>query len=309
MNDHVYPCLWFDNQAEQAAAFYIDTFGGSVLTRTLYPQSLDNGAGKPFGSVMGVEFEIDGRRFTAVNGGPMFTINPSISFYACVKQPDAAKRLFATLATDGQTLVPFDDYGDNPILRLNDIGHDLFGWAVDRFGVSWQVMTTAEGEPDVHMAPCLTFCGPQASRAEEAIAFYTALFPDSKVQSLVRYRDDDQAPTGTLKRGLFSIAGQPVVAIDSHLDHAFNFNEAVSLQVLCDDQSELDAYWDALLQDGTPQMCGWLKDRFGVIWQVVPRRSIDWMSSEDHAARDRVFVAIRTMVKLDIAALQRAFDG
>lgn len=300
MNDRFYPCLWFDAQAEQAAAFYIDTFGGNVLTRTLYPQSIDNGAGKPFGSVMGVEFEIAGRRFTAVNGGPMFTINPSISFFACVEQSEAAKRLFATLASGGETLMPLDEHGD---------GHDLSGWAVDRFGVSWQVTTTAEGEPDIHMAPCLTFCGAQAGRAAEAIAFYTSLFPDSKVQRLDHYHEGEGAPTASLKRGLFSIAGQSVVAVDSHLDPAFNFNEAVSLQILCADQSELDAYWDALSQDGTPQMCGWLKDRFGIIWQIVPRRSIDWMSSQDHAARDRVFAAIRTMVKLDIAALQRAFDG
>ena len=300
MNDSFYPCLWFKDQAEQAVAFYIETFGGRVIARTLYPQSFDNGAGQPFGSVMGVEFEIAGRRFTAVNGGPMFTVNPSISFYACVDQPDAAKRLFATLAHDGKVLMPLDDYG---------YGHDLFGWADDRFGVSWQVMTVAEGEPDVQMAPCLMFSGPQHGKAAEAIASYTSLFPDSTVQRLDRYDANDEAPTGTLKRGLFTIAGQSVVAMDSHIDHAFNFNEAVSLQILCADQTEIDTYWNALLQGGTAQMCGWLKDRFGIVWQVVPRASIDWMSSTNHEARDRVFAAIRTMAKVDAAALQRAFDG
>ena len=300
MNDRLYPCLWFDDQAEQAAAFYIETFGGSVIARTRYPQSFDNGAGKPHGSVMGVEFELAGRRFTAVNGGPMFTINPSVSFFACATQPDAAKRLFDTLSSGGKVLMPLDDYG---------YGYDPFGWVEDRFGVSWQVATVAEGQAHMQMAPCLMFTGAQAGNAVEAMAFYASLVPDSKVQRLERYGANDDEPAGSLKHGLFTIGGQTVVAMDSHFDHAFNFNEAVSLQLPCADQSELDAYWRALLQGGAEQMCGWLKDRFGIIWQVVPRRSIDWLSSPDHAARDRVFAAIRTMVKLDIAALQRAFDG
>ena len=196
-------------------------------------------------------------------------------------------------------------------MALDDYGHgyDPFGWVEDRFGVSWQVVTVAEGQSHMQMAPCLMFSGPQYAKAAEAIAFYTGIFPDSTVQRLDRYGAADDAPTGTLKQGLFSIAGQSVVAMDSYIDHAFNFNEAVSLQVLCADQGEIDAYWNALLQGGTERMGGWLKDRFGIIWQVVPRHSIDWMSSTDHAARDRVFAAVRTMAKLDIAALQRAFDG
>ena len=300
MNDRFYPCLWLKDQAEQAAAFYIETFGGRLITRTLYPQSFDNDAGQPRGSVMGVEFEIAGRRFTAVNGGPMRTMNPSISFFACVSQPDAAKRLFDALSSGGRVLMALDDYGH---------GYDPFAWVEDRFGVSWQVTTVAESELTMHMAPCLMYTGAQAGKATEAISFYTSLFPDSKVQHLKRYVADQEEPAGTLKNGLFTIAGQTVVAMESHFDHAFKFNEAVSLQVLCADQSELDAYWRALLQDGAEQMGGWLRDRFGVFWQVAPRRAIEWMSSTDHAARDRVFAAIKTMAKLDIAVLQRAYDG
>ena len=303
MNDGFHPCLWFDGQAEQAAAFYIETFGGRVIARTLYPQSFDNGAGKPRGSVMGVEFEIAGRRFTAVNGGPMFTINPSISFFACANQPDAAKRLFDTLSSDGKALMPLDDYGH---------GYDPFGWAEDRFGVSWQVATVAEDRPRMQMAPCLMFTGAQAGTAVEAMAFYASLFPDSKVQRLERYGTNDDEPAGSLKHGLFTIAGQTVVAMDSHFDHAFKFNEAVSLQVPCADQREVDVYWNALLANGVErieQMCGWLQDRFGVVWQVTPARCVDWLSSADGAARDRVFEAMLPMRKLDAAALQRAFDG
>ena len=301
MQDRLIPCLWFDSQAEQAAAFYIDTFGsGRVLCRTRYPQSFDNHASKPRGSVMSVEFEIAGRRFTAVNGGPMFTINPSISFFACVNQPDAAKRLFDTLASGGKVLMPLDDYG---------YGYDPFGWAEDRFGVSWQVATVAEGQPDIHMAPCLMFTGAQAGNAAQAMDFYISLFPDSKVQRLERYGANEEEPAGSLKHGLFTLAGQTVVAMDSHFDHAFKFNEAVSLQVLCADQRGVDVYWNALLANGIEQMCGWLKDRFGVAWQVVPARCIDWLSSADSAARDRVFEAMLPMQKLDAAALQRAFDG
>jgi predicted 3-demethylubiquinone-9 3-methyltransferase (glyoxalase superfamily) len=97
--------------------------------------------------------------------------------------------------------------------------------------------------------------------------------------------------------------------MDSHGDHGFTFNEALSLQVTCDDQPTLDRYWDALAQGGGHGPCGWLKDRFGLSWQVVPTRMSSWLADGDAAARDRAFAAMLTMGKLDIAALERAHAG
>ena len=293
------PCLWFDDQASEAAAFYIETFGnGRVVARTLYPSSEDNPAGQPRGGLMSVEFEIHGRRFTAVNGGPRFVINPSISFFVYTASAAEARRLFAALSRDGQTLMPLDAYPWSA----------CYGWAADRFGVSWQVMFDPE-TPAPAIAPGLMFHGAQFGNASTAMETFCGIFPNSRITRTQR-DDANEDGAATVKEGRFVLAGQNMVAMDSPGEHAFTFNEAVSLQVLCDGQAALDHYWQALSDGGAPGQCGWLQDRFGISWQVVPKRWADWLGSgADAAARDRVFKAMLPMTKLDLATLERAFAG
>jgi len=127
----IVPCLWFDDQAEPAAAFYTTTFPGSrVSAVSRYPESFDNPAGKPRGSVMTVELEVAGQRFTALNGGPRFVINPSVSFFVHVGTADEATRLFFALADGGAVLMPMGAYPWS----------ERYAWVQDRFGVSWQVV-------------------------------------------------------------------------------------------------------------------------------------------------------------------------
>jgi len=118
-----------------------------------------------------------------------------------------------------------------------------------------------------------------------------------------------EGPEGTVKHGRFVLAGQDMVAMDSHLAHGFTFNEALSFQVTCEDQATLDHYWEGLGAGGAYGPCGWLKDRFGVSWQVIPAGIGRWLSGGDAAARNRAFAAMMTMGKLDIAALERAYAG
>ena len=146
------------------------------------------------------------------------------------------------------------------------------------------------------------------SKAEAAMQGYTRIFPDSRVDSVARY-EAGEGPEGTVKHGRFTLAGQPIVAMDSHLAHDVTFNEGVSLQVMCKDQAEIDRYWSALSEGGTPSVCGWLKDRFGFSWQIVPASIATWMASADTADRDRAFQAVMRMTKLDIAQIQAAFEG
>jgi predicted 3-demethylubiquinone-9 3-methyltransferase (glyoxalase superfamily) len=237
-SSHIVPCIWFDDQAEQAAAFYVQTFPDSRITAiSRYPESSDNPSGRPRGSVLTVEFEVAGQRFAALNGGPHFVVNPSISFFVHVDTTEDAERLFSVLADGGEALMPLDAYP----------------WS-ERY---------AAGE----------------------------------------------GPPGAVKHGGFVLASQEMVAMDSHVDHGVTFNEALSLQVMCKDQDELDRYWAALAEGGEKGPCGWLKDRFGLSWQVVPTDIAEWMTSKDVAARDRAFEAMLQMKRLDIAALKRAFDG
>ena len=292
------PCIWLDNQAEQAAAFYVRTFpAGRVGATSHYPETSDNPSGKPRGSVLTVALDIAGQRFTLLNGGPMFRANPSVSFFVRVDGKADADRLFAPLADGGKVLMELDAYPWS----------ERYGWVEDRFGVSWQVMAGPRPN-DATIVPCLMFAGEQHRRAEEAMRLYTGIFPGGRIESVERYAAGE-GPEGTVKHGRFTVAGQEMVAMDSHVEHSFGFNEGVSLQVMCDDQREVDRYWDALAEGGEHGPCGWLKDRFGLSWQVVPSRIETWMSSKDTAARDRAFAAIMNMKKIDIGGIQRAFDG
>ena len=158
----------------------------------------------------------------------------------------------------------------------------------------------------VGIAPCLWF----DSQAEEAAAFYTSVVPGSGVGRISRTPDAGQEthgrPAGTVLAVEFTLAGTPFTALNG--GPIFKFTEAISLQLLCDGQAEVDRLWDALSAGGDPsaQQCGWLKDRYGLSWQVVPRRMIELMSGQDSAMTARVMTAMLAMKKLDLAALEAA---
>lgn len=291
------PCLWMNDEAERAATFYAKTFpGGRILATSRYPESGDNPSKMPPGSVLAVELEIAGLRFTALNGGPIFTKNASVSFFVFVERAADADRLYAAFADGGEALMPLGPYPWS----------ERYGWVKDRFGVSWQIMATSSTAPGV--VPCLMFSDAIQGRAEEAMKQYVEIFPDARIESVARYLAGEGAE-GEVKHGRFVLGGQPFAAMDSPVAHGFTFNEGISFHVACDDQREIDRYWDALGAGGSPSMCGWLKDRFGLSWQVVPKEMPGWMASPDVAARGRAFAAMLTMKKLDAGALARAFAG
>jgi predicted 3-demethylubiquinone-9 3-methyltransferase (glyoxalase superfamily) len=146
-----------------------------------------------------------------------------------------------------------------------------------------------------------------AKEAEEAARFYASIFPDSRVDRVTALQSDSPSgPPGSVKVVDFTLFGQPFQAMSAGPHH--EFNDAISLTVLCDDQAELDRYWNALLQGGgKPQACGWLIDRFGVRWQIVPARLEEMMRDKDVARSKRATDAMLKMVKLDIAALEKAY--
>jgi predicted 3-demethylubiquinone-9 3-methyltransferase (glyoxalase superfamily) len=295
------PCLWFDDQAEEAARFYTGVFPDSSITVVSpYPETFPNPSGKPPGSVMTVEFELAGSPFTALNGGPHFTINPTISFFAHTRSIEETERVAGALADGGSYLMELGEYPWSP----------RYAWVRDRFGVSWQVMLSREARDRFAIVPCLMFAGDVHGRAEEALRLYVDVFPDSALEVLERYAADE-GPEGTIKHGRASLGGQEFVAMDSHLEHHARFNEAISLQVLCKDQDDVDYYWSRLSDGGEEGPCGWLKDRFGVSWQVVPMGFIEMVKAGEASGPgyERAFQAMLQMKKLDIAALQAAYEG
>ena len=151
---------------------------------------------------------------------------------------------------------------------------------------------------------CLWFDG----QAEEAANFYVSIFKNSRITAISHYGEGGPGPKGSVMVVGFALDGQDFTALNG--GPMFKFNEAISLMVNCETQAEIDHYWDKLTADGgRPVQCGWLKDKFGISWQIVPTVIAALMQDKDSAKSQAVMAAIMQMVKLDIAALQKAFDG
>jgi predicted 3-demethylubiquinone-9 3-methyltransferase (glyoxalase superfamily) len=155
------------------------------------------------------------------------------------------------------------------------------------------------------ITPCLWFDG----NAEEAAKLYTSLFPNSRIDKVNRSpADTPSGPAGSVLTVDFTLAGQPYIGLNGGPE--FKFSEAVSFSIDCEDQAEIDRYWDALIAGGgEPSQCGWLKDRFGLSWQVVPKQLPDYLEGPDREGAKRAMEALLEMTKLDVGKLREAYEG
>lgn len=294
----IVPHLWFDKEARAAAEFYVSIFPSSKITRH------DVIKGTPSGDCDLLAFELWDHPFMAISAGPYFKINPSISFmvnFDPAQDPEAATRIDAlwnALIDGGTALMPLGEY---PFSKR-------YGWVQDKFGVSWQlILTNPDGEPRPTIMPALLFTNQACGKAEEATDRYLSIFPNAKRGALARYpagREPDRE--GTVMFTDFTLNGQWFIAMDSAHGHAFSFNEGVSLMVRCDSQEEIDRYWNALSAVPAAEQCGWLKDAYGISWQVTPANMDELLKGEDAAATQRKTQAMLGMKKLDIEALRKA---
>jgi predicted 3-demethylubiquinone-9 3-methyltransferase (glyoxalase superfamily) len=287
------PCLWFDGQGEEAARFYTSLFEDSGIQRTA--RYGDAGPG-PKGSVMTVTFRLHGRSFMALNGGPQYRFTPSTSFFVSCATEAEIDRLWRELSNGGTAMMELAAY---PFSRK-------FGWTSDRFGVSWQLNLTDQGKG---IAPFLMFVGEQNGKAEEAMKLYTSLFTGSRIEQVARYEPGRGEKEGAVMHGRFSLDGQTFMAMDSAGDHKFSFTPAISFSVDCGTQEEVDRLWRRLSEGGAESQCGWLEDRFGVSWQIVPSALPEMLMAGNAEKAKRVMEAMFPMKKLDIAALRRAWEG
>lgn len=280
MNNLIYPCLWFDGEAKAAAEFYTSVFKDSKIT-----------AATP----MVVNFELNGQKFMGLNGGPHFKINPSISFFVVCESEAESDNVWTRLSEGGSVLMPLDKYEWS----------EKYGWLQDRFGVSWQIAFAKMDDVGQKFSPALMFVGEQHGKAENAINFYTSVFDNSAITGILKYADDNEGGrAGTVKHAQFNLNKFVMMAMDSSFSHAFAFNEAISFVVSCETQEEIDYYWDKLTRDGQEGRCGWLKDRYGVSWQIVPAVLGKLMSDTDRA--ERVMQAFMQMKKFNIEKLKQA---
>jgi predicted 3-demethylubiquinone-9 3-methyltransferase (glyoxalase superfamily) len=153
------------------------------------------------------------------------------------------------------------------------------------------------------ITPCLWF----DTQGEEAANFYTSVFPNSRIVDVARYGEAGPREAGTVMAVRFELDGQEFVALNGGPE--FTFDEAISFQIDCADQEEADRYWNALVEGGEESWCGWLKDRFGLSWQVVPRRLMELISDPDEERAQRAMAAMLEMRRIDVAAVEKAAAG
>ena len=237
-------------------------------------------------------FELEGIQFMGLNGGPMFKINPSISFFVYCKSEEEIDKKWKQLSDGGSVLMALNKYPWN----------DKYGWCQDKYGVNWQLMLHDPAGQKI--VPSFMFTQEQSGRAEEAINFYTSIFDNSKIEFISRYEKGEGDVEGHIKHARFTLNGQVFVAMESSGPHQFKFNEAVSIVVPCDDQEEIDYYWNKLTEGGKESQCGWLKDKFGVSWQIVPTVLGKLMSSPEKSKK--VMEVVMRSIKFNIKELEEA---
>ena len=278
MENSLYPCIWCDGNAKALAEFYCSVFKEAQITSE---------------NPVVVTFELSGQKFMALNGGPKFTVNPSISFFVVCETEAETTEVWSKLLEGGMALMPLGKYDWS----------ELYGWVQDRFGVTWQISFGKMEDVGQKYTPALMFAGEQFRRAEQAVQFYTSIFKDSSVTGIL-YDTPENESRRSVVHAQFRIDNYVMMAMDSSLPHPFSFNEAISLVVTCENQEQIDHYWSKLTEGGEESMCGWLKDKFGVFWQIVPSILEELMSDRERVGR--VMQAFLQMKKFDIETLIKA---
>jgi predicted 3-demethylubiquinone-9 3-methyltransferase (glyoxalase superfamily) len=272
--EKITPCLWYNGTAEEAASLYCSVFSDAKIT-----------ARSPFV----VALNLSGQSVTLLDGGPMYRPNPSISFFYICETEKELQAAWNAFTKEGTIMMALDTY---PWSKK-------YGWVTDKFGVSWQLSLGGFEDVGQKLTPCLMYAGKQCGRAEEALEFYSKVFKISKTDGIL-YEQNKKL----VQHAQFSLLGQKFMVMDSAEPHDFNFSEGVSLTIHCERQDEIDYYWNTFTEGGQESMCGWLKDKFGVSWQVIPTVLDSIMKDPQKAGKAaKAFMAMR---KLDIEQIVQA---
>jgi predicted 3-demethylubiquinone-9 3-methyltransferase (glyoxalase superfamily) len=246
-----------------------------------------------------VTVELSGQEFTLISAGPLFKFTPAVSFLIACDTKKEAESLWGRLSKGGQALMELGEYPFS----------EKYGWTQDRYGLSWQVIFVGDREITQKITPSLLFVGKQCGKAEEAINFYASVFHNASIGDIFRYgKGQEPDKEGTVAYGAFRLEGQEFAAMDSAREHNFTFNEAISFMVHCNTQKEIDYYWGKLSADPKAEQCGWLKDKYGLSWQIVPTVMEEMLQAKDKKKLAQVTEAFLKMKNVDIAQLMDAYE-
>ncbi|AWL10409.1 2-polyprenyl-6-hydroxyphenol methylase [Aquirufa nivalisilvae] len=280
MRSSIQTCLWFNQTAKEAREFYQSIF-----------EDFEVKSENPMVSSV----RLNGRDFIFLGGANHVTFNPSISFFLIFQSNEALEKKWADLSKDGKVLMELNTYPWS----------SLYGWCEDKNGISWQLMihhTLPE-----KIIPALLFTQQNNGKAEQAIQYYTRLIPHSQINLLDRYVEGSGDKEGNVQHAQFLLNDQHFIAFESSYMHQFIFNDAISFVITCQNQDEIDFYWDSFIRDGgSPSKCGWIKDPFGVSWQIIPENMGQLMRNFNNPTFMNVFMS---MGKIDINALENDLNG
>jgi predicted 3-demethylubiquinone-9 3-methyltransferase (glyoxalase superfamily) len=240
MPSSIYPCLWFDHQAAEAASFYLSIFPNSEIRDQ---------------NELVVSFQLNGTRMIGLNGGPKYSQTPATSYFVYCGEEINIDQLYSALSFGGKVVIPLDKYDWSP----------RYAWVQDKFGTNWQL----DGEPirsAQKIVPCLLFVNEKRDRVKEALQFYTGIFSNSTSLMEAAYPN-----TETLLFAQYKLSGFVVNSMSSPRPHEYDFSPGNSLVIECKDQEEIDYFWEKLGEKGRFDQCGWLADQFGVSWQIIPQ--------------------------------------
>jgi predicted 3-demethylubiquinone-9 3-methyltransferase (glyoxalase superfamily) len=291
---NITPHFWFDKEAKEAAEFYTSLLPDSRVTNIITLHDT------PSGDCDLVSFVLANQPFMAISAGPLFKFNPSASFHVKLKTKEEVDAIWEQLSFGGNVLMPLDAYPFS----------ERYGWVEDKYGLSWQVIHAGNNDIQQTITPVLMFVGAVCGKTEEAVTFYTSVFQHAQTVFLTRYgKGEEPDKEGTVKYVAFTLEGMEFGAMDSAREHHFAFNEAISFLVPCETQAEIDYYWEKLSADPKAEQCGWLKDKFGLSWQIWPTAIGEMMKNGTREQIDRITQAFLPMKKFDLATLQKAYQG
>lgn len=290
----IVPHLWYDKEAKEAAMFYISLFDQSKLLNVTVIENT------PSGNAELVSFELAGQQFEAISAGPFFKFNPSISLMVACYSVEEVNTKWKALSQGGKELMPLGEY---PFSKW-------YAWVEDRYGLSWQLMLIDNDQTIQKITSNLLFSNQSCGKAEEAVKYYTEIFENSEIGTISRYGEGEAvSPKAKINYASFKLNGVDFSAMDNGFDVDFGFNESFSMIVNCEKQQEIDYFWDKLSDIPEAEECGWVKDKFGVSWQIVPTIMKDMMKSDDREKIKRVTEAFLKMKKFDLEVLEKAYNG
>jgi len=275
-------CIWFsNNQATEAAQYYCSIF----KTATIHSSN-----------AMVTLFSIGNTQLMGLNGASANNINPPILLTVECADVATVQQIWDTMIVDGEVMMPLDTYPWS----------SKYGWLKDKFGLTWQI-TYQYNEDESHtekLTPSLLFTNQQFGKAANAMSFYIRIFSDGNISNVVAFPNESEFTGNTMFAACF-LQQQQLYFMDAPGNHAYTFNDAVSFVIHCNTQDEIDYYWNQLLVNGgTESRCGWLKDQFGIAWQIVPTQLGSLL--QDTQKSTAVMNALLSMKKINLHQLLTA---